>query len=128
MSIDWEKYKPYFRKEEFDCKHTGKNKMLPEFLDVLYDIRKAYKRRIIITSGYRDPSHPVEVKKGKPGEHSFGAAIDAAVSGVDAQELIVIAYGYGIRRFGLNQKGGVHFLHMGYGDKTLNFPESIWTY
>jgi len=40
--MDWSKYAPYFKKEEFTCKHTGENEMKPEFMDKLLAIRKRY--------------------------------------------------------------------------------------
>lgn len=125
--MNWDDYKN-FSKREFDCKHTGRNAMRPEFMDILQQIRNTYGKPMIITSGYRDASHPVEAGKAAPGEHSYGLACDIAVQGVDAQDLMVIAYGYGIRRFGLKQKGAGRFLHIGMGDKYLNFPATIWTY
>lgn len=126
--MNWDKYAPYFTKKEFDCKHTGKNKMRPEFMDILLEIRKTYAKPMIITSGYRDETHPVEAAKDKAGEHSYGLACDIAIRGMDALDLIVIAYGYGIRRVGVSQKGGSRFLHLGYGDKQFGFPEALWSY
>ncbi len=67
--MDWDKYAPYFSKKEFDCKHTGKNLMRPEFVDILLQIRKTYNKPMIITSGYRDPSHPAEAEKTVSGTH-----------------------------------------------------------
>lgn len=126
--MDWNKYKPYFSKKEFDCKHTGKNLMRPEFMDVLYQIRKTYNKPMIITSGYRDPSHPAEASKSVSGAHSYGVAVDIAVRGEDAMDLFVIAYGYGIRRMGLQQKGAQRFIHLDMGDRGLGFPPSLWSY
>lgn len=63
---DWSKY-PNFTKKEFDCQHTGKNFMTVEFMDKLQELRNRFKRVMKITSGYRDPSHPVEAKKANPG-------------------------------------------------------------
>lgn len=127
--LNWDKW-PNFSREEFDCKHTGKNRMNEDFMDILQQIRNAYNKPMIISSGYRDITHPIEEKKKRAGEHSFGVAADILVHGTDAQELMVIAYGHGIRRFGLNQKGAMNkrYIHLGYGDKLLNFPEAIWTY
>ena len=125
--VDWRKY-PNFTEEEFRCKHTGTCRMRPDFLDILQDIRIAFGKPLVISSGYRAPSHPVELAKPKPGEHSYGVAADITISGTDALDLIVIAYGYGIRRIGVAQKGRAEFIHLGYGDKYLGFPPSIWSY
>lgn len=127
--LNWSKW-PNFSKHEFDCKHTGKNRMDEDFMDILQQIRTVYGKPMIISSGYRDHSHPVEEKKKRAGEHTFGMAADILVHGTDALDLMVIAYGHGIRRIGVSQKGEMEkrFLHLGYGDKLLNFPESIWSY
>lgn len=125
--MNWNDY-PNFSKTEFDCKHTGKNRMRPEFMERLQQIRKAYGQPMRITSGYRDPLHPIEARKAKPGEHSYGVACDVAVDGLDAMDLIVIAYGHGIRRIGVKQNGSGRFIHLGMGDKDLHFKPTIWSY
>jgi len=127
--IDWRKYKN-FQKYEFDCKHTGENKMRPEFLDILQQIRTTYGKPMEITSGYRHWTHPAEINKDKPGVHTYGVAADIQVYGQLAQDLIVIAYGYGIRRIGLHQKGPLEgrFIHLDIADKLLKFSPALWTY
>jgi uncharacterized protein YcbK (DUF882 family) len=42
-----------------------------------------------ITSGYRDPSHPIEARKSKPGTHAQGIAADISVSGGAERYIIV---------------------------------------
>lgn len=124
--MDWN-YKN-FSKKEFDCKHTGKNEMRPEFMETLQAIRTAYGKPMIITSGYRDKTHPIEAAKGQAGEHSYGLACDIAISGENALDLIIIAYGHGIRRIGVQQKGSGRYIHLGMGDKYANFPPALWSY
>lgn len=127
-TLDWSQYKN-FSKKEFDCKHTALNRMRPEFMERLQQIRTTYGKPLIITSGYRDMTHPVEAAKQNPGEHYYGCAADIAISGTDALDLMMTAYSYGIRRMGLKQTGSRRFLHIGMGDALkLNFPSTIWTY
>lgn len=125
--MDWSLY-PSFSKEEFDCKHTGLNDMRPEFMDLLQEIRNRYARPIIITSGYRHPSHPVEAKKSKPGAHSYGVAADIRIRGVECMELFFICHALGIRRVGLKQNSMTRFMHIDIADRILGYPQSIWTY
>jgi zinc D-Ala-D-Ala carboxypeptidase len=126
--MDWSKY-PNFKKSEFDCKHTGLNRMRPEFMDIFQQIRTTYGKPMFVPSGYRDKTHPVEAAKQQPGEHFYGVAADVRVTGTDALDLIIIAYGYGIRRIGVQQKGLIRFIHIGMGDKMgLGFPPGIWSY
>ena len=126
--MNWNNYSPYFTEAEFDCKHTGKNKMRPEFMDRLLQIRKTFNKPMVITSGYRHETHPIEAAKPFSGEHSYGVACDIAIHGLDAMDLMVVAYGHGIRRIGVSQKGGSRFLHLGAGDNELGFPSSMWSY
>ena len=65
---------------EFDCHHTGKNEMQPEFLLLIDELRARCGFPFVITSGYRDPSHPVEAAKKSPGTHAEGIAADIKVS------------------------------------------------
>ena len=126
--MDWSQY-PNFSKREFDCKVTGENRMRPEFMALLQQIRLTYNKPMIITSGYRGKGHPIEAAKlNGPGEHYYGVAADIAVSGQDAMDLFVIAYGYGIRRIGLDQKGSGRYIHLGIGDHGYGFPPALWTY
>lgn len=125
--MDWSKYEN-FSKEEFDCKHSGLNRMRPEFMDVLQQIRTTFGKPMVITSGYRDATHPVEAKKDTPGEHYYGMAADVSVRGDDFSELFVIAHHYGIRRLGMKHTFKSQFLHIGMGDQLLDFPRVPWTY
>ena len=84
---DWNAIK-YFKKEEFDCQHTGNNGMKLEFLRELEQLREACGFPFIITSGYRDPSHPIEAKKTTPGTHAQGIACDIAVNGGNQRYII----------------------------------------
>ena len=124
--IDWSKY-PNFRKSEFDCSFTGRNEMKAEFLDILQKIRTLINKPMIITSGYRDKTHPREHHKAKGGTHTLGVAADISVRGADALKLIWIALDCGIQRIGVNQKGDKRFIHLDIGDR-YGFNVSVWTY
>lgn len=126
--MDWSKYAPYFTEQEFKCKHTGKCEMHPDFMDFIFDVRKAYGKPLVITSGYRDTTHPIEAKKTKRGEHTYGLAADFAVQGRDALELVALAYLNGCRRIGVQQKGAGRFIHLGWGDKLAGFSQAMWSY
>lgn len=125
--MDWNKY-PNFSENEFRCKHTGKCEMDPEFMDKLQALRTAYGKPIIISSGYRHWSHPVEMQKGhKYGEHTQGRCCDIAVSGSAALELLGLVIAHGFTRVGVQQKGAGRFLHVGLGGHGLAVP-ALWTY
>lgn len=125
--MDWTLY-PNFGEDEFQCKHTGRCEMVPEFMARLQRLRTAYGRPMTVTSGYRHPSHPIEAAKDKPGAHSTGRAVDIAVQGADALRLIVLAAEAGFTGIGVQQKGGGRFIHL---DDLPNgqFPRpTVWSY
>jgi zinc D-Ala-D-Ala carboxypeptidase len=122
----WDKQKelyPNFPKSEFDCRHTGLNEMKHEFMVVLQAIRNEY-GPMTPTSGYRHPTHPREVKKMRPGEHTMGMSCDiACTNGADRYRLITIALKHGITRIGIAKT----FVHLGLGGPGL--PNNvIWEY
>lgn len=125
--LDWSKY-PNFRASEFACRYTGKNEMRPEFMEKLQAIRLEFNRPMIITSGFRDITHPAEMAKESRGEHTYGCAADIAVRGAEAIRLIAIAHHFGIERIGVQQKGEGRFIHLGMGDKLAQFPVAFWSY
>lgn len=98
----------YFKPSEFDCKHTGKNEMKPEFLDKLDELRHRVGFPFVITSGYRDVTHPIEAKKERGGVHSQGIAADIRVSnGAEAYAIMKEAFGMGFTGIAYG-KGFVH--------------------
>lgn len=124
--IDWARY-PNFSEQEFRCKHTGQCHMDARFMEVLQAIRTTYGKPMIITSGYRAKTHPVEAAKAAPGEHTLGLAADISVRGADAFALLKVALAHGIVRIGVKQIGEGRFLHLGMA--TGNFPSpTIWSY
>lgn len=128
--IDWSRY-PNFSYKELQCSHTGKCYMHEDMLEMLQGIRDEYGKPIFISSGYRDITHPLETTKDRPGEHTFGMAVDITCNGRDTLRLIEIALSHGITRLGVHQKGRAsgRFIHIGIGDKLTNeFPSAIWTY
>ena len=127
---DWSKYSPYFTKEEFACKHTGENEMQVEFMDRLLAVRLEYDKGMRVTSGYRDPSHPIEAKKTRPGSHPQGRAGDFAVDSGNAYRLLAIALKHGFTGIGFQQKGSGRFLHLDdIPENTEGFLRpTIWSY
>ena len=70
----------WFRLEEFNCTHTNKNEMDPEFIHRLDLLRERVGFPMIVTSGYRDITHPAEINKPEPGYHTKGLAADIKVT------------------------------------------------
>ena len=126
--VNWENY-PNFKKEEFDCKHSGKNEMKADFMEKLQQLRTAYGKPMRITSGFRDSTHPIEAKKARAGAHASGKAADIGVDREDAYTLLKMALEIGFTGIGIQQKGGGRFIHL---DTIENGPEflrpTIWSY
>lgn len=129
--INWADY-PNFTKSEFDCKETGENHMQKRFVDVLQAIRTEYGKPLVVNSGYRDPSHSEERNKKSPGAHTYGCAVDIAVSGGDVINLICLAKKHGIMRIGVSQKSTTphkyRFIHLDMAEQH-GFPSpAFWGY
>lgn len=125
--MNWVDY-PNFSPGEFRCKHTGRIEMSPEFMARLQRLRTAYGKPMRITSGYRDPSHPAEASKSKPGAHSMGRAADIAVQGADALQLIRLALDCGFTGIGVQQKGPSRFIHLDDVAPAVLPRPAIWSY
>jgi uncharacterized protein YcbK (DUF882 family) len=126
--MNWQNY-PNFSPDEFRCKHTGRLNMDAGFMARLQALRTDYGRPMLISSGYRDPSHPVEARKSEPGAHSSGHACDVFVTGGDALELVALAVKHGFTGIGVNQKGAGRFIHLDDLPHEEHRPRPwIWSY
>lgn len=111
----------YFRLEEFDCQHTGNNRMDMDFLRRLDALRHEVGFPFKITSGYRDPSHPIEDKKKKAGTHAHGIAADIAVAdGASRHRLVSAALRHGFTGVGVART----FVHL----DTRETTPVLWLY
>ena len=119
----WSEY-VNFKKEEFDCKHTGENQMKHEFMLKLVTLRLQFGKPLRVTSGYRDITHPAEARKSISGAHSHGVAVDLAVQGADAYRIIQLATTLGFTGLGVQQKGDGRFIHL---DIHTDYPR-MWSY
>ena len=129
MKARWDLY-DNFEKREFDCKRTGRNNMQHEFMVGLQQLRHEYGLPIVVNSGYRDPTHPVEAaKKLGPGVHTLGIAADIAVDRGNAYRLIYLAIKIGFTGIGVKQHGVVRFIHLDMAESTpYRIRPTIWSY
>jgi uncharacterized protein YcbK (DUF882 family) len=81
----------HFNKSEFQCKGTNCglnggncnfNKVSPELIEVLEDLRETYGLPITINSGCRCPKHNAAVGGSKLSTHMQGIAADIVVKGM----------------------------------------------
>ena len=117
-----------FKRVEFQCRCGCKtNKINAEFVDRLQKLRDWFARPVIVTSGYRCPSHDRSAKVRGGGAHATGHAADVAVRGRDAVDFLRIALDCGFTGFGIKQHGDQRFIHL--DDLRGDWPRPmIWTY
>jgi zinc D-Ala-D-Ala carboxypeptidase len=109
---DWAKF-PNFTKAEFTCSHTGQCDMDPTLLELLQALRREYGKPLVVTSGYRHPTHPIEAAKPEPGFHSKGMAVDIACEGGQAFKIVKLAFKHGFSGIGISQRNGLpRFVHL----------------
>ena len=112
----------YFELSEFDCSHSGNNLMTDEFLHKIDLLRDLCGFPFNITSGYRDPEHPVEARKETPGTHTRGIAADILCTDAKMRGAIVEkAIGLGFKGIGVAKT----FVHVDLRDSE---DLVIWTY
>lgn len=111
----------HFKRDEFVCSHTGKERMNYAFLQRLDELREHCGFPFRITSGYRDKTHPIEARKTKPGTHSEGIAADIACTDSWHRFLIVSwALSMGFTGIGIAHT----FVHV----DTRDDEARLWTY
>ena len=111
----------YFKRSEFDCKHTGRNNMSFEFLVQLDKLRDVCGFPFTVTSGYRDVDHPEESRKAKGGTHTQGIAADIRItSGADRHTIVKNALQLGFTGIGVAKT----FVHVDLRETT----PALWTY
>lgn len=119
----------HFSRSEFACKTNGECRMSPTFMNRMVTLRKAFKKPIIITSGYRSPAHNLEVADtGTTGPHVFGRAADVLVSGTNAYEMIKLATNMGFTGIGVKQTSTGRFLHLDDLMPVDGFPTRPWVW
>jgi len=126
--INWDEYYN-FSEYEFTCSHTGECFMNKNFMDKLQTLRTSLGIALFISSGYRHPTHPIEAKKSKSGEHTLGKAVDIACRGETAYNIMKAAPLFGFTRIGFKQKGHGRFIHIGTATEEDGFiSPTIWSY
>jgi|TARA_R100001198_G_C5223025_1_gene204559 zinc D-Ala-D-Ala carboxypeptidase len=119
----------YFTEDELKCSHTGKCEMDDEFMMKLTELRQAVDKPFIITSAYRDLTHPIEAAKKTPGAHTTGKAVDILLRGTDAYRTIILAAAFGMTGIGVKQHGETRFIHVDCLENTDERPRPwVWSY
>ncbi len=128
--IDWHQVR-HFQASEFACRcGCGGNAIQPGLVYKLDELREAFGKALVVTSGYRCPDHNERVSTtGRTGPHTTGLAADIAVSGRDAVTVLRLALAAGFGGIGVQQKGGGRFLHLDLiPDSRSHKRPWIWSY
>ena len=122
---------PNFPKHELICKHTGlENPNVNEFIELMDRVqwmRTKLHTPFNVRSAYRHPTHPEEVKKVTPGQHTI-AAIDINLNDTSKYfDFLELALVMGFTGVGINCKGAYknHFIHL---DMRPFKDRFIWSY
>ena len=120
---------PNFSFDEMRCSHTGDCWLNSSFMDRLQGLRSLLKTPMLVTSGYRAPSHPVEVGKPHPGTHSEGHAVDLRCGSGDAFRISTAAANLGFTGIGVSQSSQTaRFVHLDDIDKAAWSRPAMWSY
>jgi len=117
----------YFTRNEFTCKHCGREEMDFSFMAKLDLLRTMQGSPLVISSGWRCPEHNNIVSEtGLEGPHTTGKAADILIAGEQAYRLIANAI-ITFRGIGVKQKGDyqARFIHL---DTLEDNRPRIWSY
>ncbi len=123
---DWFDY-ANFSESEMRCKcGCGRADMDPDFMALLQGARDAYRRPMVVNSGFRCPEYDKAV--GGAGAHPTGRAADISVTGEDTHSLLTVALVLGMRGIGLKQHGPHKWRFMHLDDLDGPTRPWVWTY
>lgn len=133
--MDWSKIHHFTKSELMDDSGCGINEadMNEEFMLALDKLREEFGHPIYINSGFRCPKHNLEVGGVKGSFHTLGVAVDIAIYGKSAYDLLGLIIDMGFEGIGINQRGPYkkRFIHIDKGflakTQTKKRP-AIWTY
>ncbi len=123
---------PHFTPYELRCRGTGRVVVDPGFMDRVEVLRGRVGRPIVVTSYWRDPDHNERVSStGRDGPHTTARAIDIAVHGLAAHDVVRVALELGFSGLGVRQHGPIdgRFLHLDDLPSAPGRPRPwIWSY
>lgn len=115
----------YFSESDFKCKcGCGQGEWNPRLKNILNEFREFLNTPVIVTSGYRCPTHNSKVGGAKNSYHVKSMAVDIVVRGYTGPQLY-----QQLMRFGRDKFGGVGiartFLHLDLGPTRRFFYDGV---
>ena len=105
---------PHFKLREFQCRCCGLVKLSPRLLQMLEELREKAGIPLVVTSGYRCPTHNRRVGGVPRSLHLDGCAADILAAPEAQKRLFVMA-----KSIGFSQAicgGYKKYLHLGYAN------------
>lgn len=102
---------PHFNEDEFRCRHCGElpaEGIAPDLISKLETLRGVVGKPLIVTSGYRCPTHNKAVGGATKSQHVLGTAADISARGIGVDELARAAEQVGFGGIGRYQ----NFVHV----------------
>ena len=122
---------PNFNPQEIASHGNGQVLIVPTFLDKLQFLRNTVGIPLVLTSWYRDPAYNNAVSTtGTKGPHTTGRAVDIAIFGSAAYNILEHVSPCGFTGVGIKQTGNGRFIHLddlGPEDGFANRPW-LWSY
>lgn len=122
------KITPNFTSDEFKCKcGCGGNKINYKLVERLQVLRYILGKPIIITSGYRCPTHSLRVGGCYSDAHVRGFAADIKVNGLTSTQIANQAKKLGFGGIGIIDNYAVHLdIRDENGTDGVSYPNSYW--
>lgn len=121
----------YFTDDELRCKcGCGQQKMQPDFVRKMDELRAKVGFPLPVSSAYRCPQHNSRVSSTGPnGPHTSGRAVDFAVDRKRAYIVLREAMLMGFTGIGIKQKGSGRFIHLDDLTEPVHAPRpTVWSY
>ena len=128
----WKGWEPYFYETEFRSPDIHIARMDPDFMALLFTLRRRVGIPFHITSGYRTERHNAQIGGGRHSAHIEGCAADVRVDVPHMHDVIAAAIPLGFTGIGIRGLGpwNHRFLHL---DTAPSLPGLrprpwIWSY
>ena len=130
LAASWPRRFQFFSEAEMACRcNCG---ALPDaaFMVWLEQVRQVYGKPMVVTSGARCEAHNRIVGGEQNSAHTEGMAVDIAIRGAEAMQLVHVALINHVYGVGLKQHGAERFVHL---DRAPPIPDvrprpHLWGY
>lgn len=112
LAASWPRRFQHFSDLEMRCKCGCGSLPDPAFMAWLEQVRQVYGKPMVVTSGARCEAHNRAVGGEQNSAHCEGMAVDIAIRGAEAMQLVHAALISHVQGIGLKQHGADRFVHL----------------